>query len=257
MDFLIQEDNMDIERNLVLEQLRKWSLLHDYDVAPLSDVDKYKEKGLIPVGTIEFVSGYLKSAYGIEQENPIEVPKYLRTDEFLKRDYKIMEWNELPKTGRYFLKDVSQLKNFGQVIDTNFYDMNKLFNYEKKHEFDGTLVLPKSHLYLSSSLFDIEAEYRVYVIKHEIEAISCYDGDCTLVPDMDLIKKAVRLISQNEEYLMSYTLDIMVGVKGTAIIEVHNFTSVGVYHTLWGSNLLNAYSDGIQYLIDDNHKLER
>lgn len=48
----------------------------------------------------------------------------------------------------------------------------------------------------------------------------------------------------------------MVGKKSTALIEVHNFTSCGLYSTLWGNNLLTAYKDGIKYLKKDNHKLE-
>ena len=46
------------------------------------------------------------------------------------------------------------------------------------------------------------------------------------------------------------------GKEGTAIIEVHNFTSVGLYTTLWGTDLLYAYRDGIDYLVNDNKIIE-
>ena len=77
-----------------------------------------------------------------------------------------------------------------------------------------------------------------------------------MLPDIDLIKKAVCLINVNEKWLNSYTIDVMVGKPGTALIEVHNFASVGLYATLWGDNLLWAYKDGIDYLINDNHGLK-
>jgi hypothetical protein len=44
----------------------------------------------------------------------------------------------------------------------------------------------------------------------------------------------------------------MVGKEGTAIIEIHNFTSIGLYTTIWGNELLYAYRDGIDYLLNDN-----
>ena len=36
----------------------------------------------------------------------------------------------------------------------------------------------------------------------------------------------------------------------------HNFVSVGLYGTLWGNNLIYAYKDGIDYVINDNKELK-
>ena len=44
-------------------------------------------KDAIPLGTIEFTENYFKIFYGIEKENPIEIPPILRTYEFLKQKY--------------------------------------------------------------------------------------------------------------------------------------------------------------------------
>ena len=69
--------------------------------------------------------------------------------------------------------------------------------------------------------------------------------------------KSIRLIENIlQEYLKSYTIDVAVTSKGTCILEVHNFTSCGLYSTIWGSGLIYAYKDGIDYLRNDNHKLE-
>ena len=46
-------------------------------------------------------------------------------------------------------------------------------------------------------------------------------GPLEYLPDINLIKKAISLINQNEKYLKSYTIDIMVGEFGTALIEIH------------------------------------
>ena len=190
--------------------------------------------------------------HGITRENPIEIPEYLRTDEFLKRDYKIVTWDKIPRTGKFFLKDVSELKSFGNEINATYTDIDNLFNYVTKSKYDSSLVLSKEHYYQVSELFNIQSEYRVYIIDGKIEAISNYNGDVTILPDIHLINKAVGIINKNEEWLKSYTIDVMVGPKGTALIEVHNFASVGLYNTLWGDNLLYAYRQGIDYLINDN-----
>ena len=120
----------------------------------------------------------------IEKENPIEIPKYLRTEEFLKREYNIVTWDNIPENGRYFIKDVSELKSFGQVIDTRYSDIKSWFE-KSEHEFSTNLVLDKDHLFQVSTLFDIRSEYRVYVIDGKVEAICNYNGDPTLLPDIE------------------------------------------------------------------------
>jgi hypothetical protein len=254
--FLVQhtKNELELEEQIILSKLKSAKYNHEFEQLTLEEIKTFNDEGFVPVGTIEFISTYLKNVYGIERENPIEIPKYLRTDEFLKRDYYFTTWDKLPREGVYFLKDASILKKYSGVIRSEYFIDDTLF--EEPAEHDVSLRLSKDSIYLVSSVFDIKSEYRVYVISGEIENVSYYNGDATLFPDMTLVKKAVSLINMNEKWLKSYTLDIMVGDKGTAIIEVHNFTSVGLYSNIWGNSLLYAYKDGIDYLINDNHKLE-
>lgn len=249
-------DSLDLEYYIIENLLKKNKYLHDYEITDEKSLMDIASKDDIPIGNIGFVMKWLNETHGIVKENPIEIPKYLRTEEFLKRNYRIVTWEDIPRQGKFFLKDVSELKSFGDIINATYTDVDELFNYVPRGTFDPTLVLDKSHLFQVSSQFNIKSEYRVYVINGEIENIGHYNGDCTLLPDIDLIKKAVGLINLNEKWLKSYTLDIMVGPQGTAIIEIHNFASVGLYSNQWGSNLLYAYKQGIDYLINDNHEIE-
>ena len=180
----------------------------------------------------------------------------MRTDEFLKRDYRIVDYTQVPWSGQFFLKDVSSLKEFGQVINATYMDMNDLFNHVKTGEFDSTLVLDKTHLFQVSSIFNYKAEYRVYIIGGVVENICLYNGSPLYQPDINLIQKVVNLVTLHEKWLISYTIDVMVGKEGTAIVEIHNFASVGLYSTQWGSELPYAYIDGINYLRNDNKLLE-
>lgn len=253
--FLLQTgaSGLELEEYLVEKELKSQRVLHDYQKTSLENVQSVAGNGLIPIGTIQFVTECLRP-FGFDKMNPIEVPEYLRTEEFLKREHNIVPWDKIPSTGSFFLKDVSELKSFGSVVNTLYDSVHDWFTYEKKSPLDTTLVLDKSHLFQVSELFPVLSEYRVYVFQGEIEAVLNYNGDVTLFPDMELVKKAVRMINGNERWLKSYTIDVMVGNRGTAIIEVHNFASVGLYGTLWGNNLLYAYRDGIDYLKNDNRK---
>ncbi len=255
--YILQTDSngLDIEYYLIKEQLKRGKYVFKYKEIDTNSLMHIAEKGDIPIGDIEFVSKYLKEAYGIEKENPIEIPKYLRTEEFLKRKYDIVTWDKIPDKGNWFIKDVSELKSFGQVINCTYSDVKSWFK-KPEYKYSNNLVLDKNHLFQVSEVFDIKSEYRVYVLDGCIEAISNYNGDCTLLPDIGLIKKAVSLIYLKEKWLKSYTIDVMVGPRGTALIEIHNFASVGLYNTLWGSNLIYAYRDGIDYLINDNKPIE-
>lgn len=189
-EFLLQkeDDTLEIEEIIIEELLMNNKYLHKYSTCTLKDIDETTNDKMIPVGTIDFVTKYMRK-----------------------------------------------------------------FNYVPKGKFDPTLVLSKEHMYQVSSLLHIQTEYRVYVIDNEIVAIANYEGSPLNTPDIKLIQKAISLIQYNKKWLKSYTIDIAVSRFGTALLEINNFTSIGLYHASWGSELLYAYVDGINYLKNDNN----
>lgn len=245
--FLLQTDAMEIEEKIAKEQLDRTKLVHSYRECTLSDLDSVKEKDFNPIGTIQFVEKYL----GIT-ETPIEIPKYLQTEEFLKREYKIVKGKDLPRRGRYFVKNASKLKDFSVNADMEYFLYDEMIDYKPKSEFDNTLCIKSTDNFVVSEDVKILSEYRLYVFNNVIVAISHYNGNPLLFPDTKLLEKVVMLISYHEKYLKSYTIDVMITKKGTSLIEIHNFTSVGFYTTLFGTDLLYAYKDGIDYLRKDN-----
>ena len=269
MKFLIEKDYTDVEYGIILKILNRTKLLHEYEIVDNSffyDIDengkktlkenideKYKE--YIPIGTILFVNNYFKLLYGIEQQNPIEIPKNLRMPEFLKRNYEVVKAENLPRIGRKFIKDVSELKNFSYDGELEYFLVDEVF-LPKKNEFDNTLRIDKDHLFEVSDSVNILSEYRIYIIGGEIVNISNYNGDTTIFPDINLIKKANNLYSLQKDYPKSYSFDVMVTNAGTSIIEVHTFSSLGLYHNLWGNDLLYAYKDAKDYTIKYNTKIE-
>lgn len=102
--FILQKDfissDSEIELMIIKDLLKLEKFLYDYIELSKDELSDYKDSEKIPVGTIDFVETYLKNTVkGFYRENPIEIPKYLRTDEFLKRDYKIVEYKDIPTRG--------------------------------------------------------------------------------------------------------------------------------------------------------------
>lgn len=222
----------------------------------LNSEKKYKNKNefakelhdAIPLGTIDFVTAYLNIFKGIEQMNPIEIPKCLRTDEFLKRKYMIVSGKDVPQKGSFFIKNVSKLKTFSYLGEIR--DMNNDFD-----ETIGQKPINKDTLYQVSEIINIKSEYRVYVVGGEVYAIAYYDGDALLFPDTKLIQKANLIYSMQKDYPKSYTMDVAISDRGTSILEIHPMFSCGIYQTVLGPDFLYAYRDSMNYLINHNTKL--
>jgi hypothetical protein len=195
-----------------------------------------------PVGSIQFVEYWLNH-YHNKSMQPIEVPQALRTEEFLKRDYKILTKDKIPHHGRYFIKNVSRSKSGSFLGDA------EKWHIAYKGDYDGNSI------FSVSPEINILSEWRVYVIDGDIENISNYDGNTLIFPDIKLVNKMVELFKSTGQAPNSFSIDVAVTDKGTAILEIHPFASLGLYHTIWGSNLIKAYVDGIEWYKSTNYKL--
>ena len=269
MFFLIQEENneLSLDNIILLDLIKEEKYLHNYEIIKNDDffdrnennekILKKKERfpikyqEAIPLGTIEFTQNYFKIFYEIEKENPIEIPPILRTDEFLKRKYSIVTYNEIPKEGYYFIKDVSQLKVFSYDGDMRFFVRD-----DEKYKSKYSLTLNKKHLYQVSEHVKILSEYRIFVINNEIYSINNYDGDVCLFPDIILIKKAITLWSFQPNCPKSYSLDVAITPQGTMILECHILFSTGIYSIIQGTKLLWGYQDAKDYLVNYNTQIE-
>ena len=179
------------------------------------DFDPLLEKA-IAIGEIDFVEKFLRIFHGIEHEISIEIPPCLRQERFLKRKYSIVPVWEIPRKGNYFIKDATQQKVFTYKGDLESFLYDEMFE-PKSSEFDNSLRLDYEHLYQVSEIVSVLAEYRVYVLNRKVETISHFSGDPFRLPDVDLIKEAVDLYNQQLDCPGSYSLDVMITPKGTAI----------------------------------------
>lgn len=271
MFFLIQKEheNLSLDNRILFELIQQEKYLHTYKMIDNKEffyINENEEQQLrkkntfpmeyqnaIPLGTIEFTQNYFKIFYGIEKENPIEIPLILRTEEFLKRKYSIISSDKIPKNGYFFIKDVSQLKVFSYTGDMGLFMYNEIFDKPKKNDY--SLHLNKKHLYQVSEVVKILSEYRIFVINNEIYSIDNYDGDVRLFPDIKLIEKAISLWSTQKNCPKSYSLDVAITPHGTIILECHILFSTGIYSTVQGTKFLWGYQDAKDYLVNYNTQL--
>lgn len=254
--WLQKEYENDIDVMILRNELDKQRYMHSYNYCSLESLlndfggfitDAYETKRpLIPVGSLEYVSAFLKKFHNIENMNPIEVPDCLRQDEFLKRKYSIVNKKYLPKQGYFFIKYVSQLKVFSH---TGL--IERLFDSEFNNDF------LKDGLYQVSEVVEIISEYRCFIHDDELIAMNYYDGNCTVLPDMKTIQKAILTYMLDKYRPKAYTMDIaVIKDRGTAIIEIHPWVSVGLYGYMFGSSLPYCYRDGFNWYIDCNKSIK-
>lgn len=250
MRFVIQNiDNVLDEESFYLKKLLTTSVMrfsNTFCEISINEIDSFDWDfpNDIPVGSLQFVGRYLEKRGLSRLMKPIEIPKFLQTEEFLGRKYEVLHWRDLPESGSYFVKDVSVLKSW----TPNVFLMS-LF----KEMMSGASEGYDEHYYSVQSKLDIVSEYRVLVCQDGIVGVQFYDGtDILKFPDGDIIKKIINQIVYHRDVLKellptSYTLDVCVDKRGrTLLIEMHNFVSCGTYG-FSGDDLIYMYRDGIDF----------
>ena len=265
MHFFLQSDKFTLDKEIldlkyVLSNFGN-QYIHDVDEITISDIKvaKFGQGVNIPVGTLDFVGAYLDNIKGSSYMKPLEIPDFLQKEVYLKRKYRICKFKDLPKTGIYFIKDASFLKNW----DAKPFLMQTLNNDIPKLQDDW-----EEHDYVCSEVIDtILAEYRILVHEDEVVGVQYYSGikkynrvgiaidtfktsGVLSFPDEKIISSIVNDIrnfrNQGGIFPMSYTLDVAVTPDSTVLLEVHNFVSCGTYG-FCGKELIYMYRNGIEF----------
>ena len=184
---------------------------------------------VVPIGSVEFVHRYMKMK-GLDIPNPLNVPEELRKSEFLKRDVFESSLDELDWNRSWFIKPVSDIKKFTGFVAKDL-ESAKLFEPNIKDD----------EILFVSDPINIVSEYRCIIHKNELQAIQYYQGEFTIFPNVDMIKK---IISDYKDSPPTYTLDLGITEKGeTIIVELHHFYSCGLYGFNDWYNLPKMFSD--------------
>lgn len=220
---------------------------------PLKSAEEFPEEytKAIAIGEISFVEKFLKVFHNIEHENAIEIPPCLREESFLKRKYSIVPVWKIPRTGYYFIKDATQQKVFSYKGALEIFIMDEMFE-AKTSEYDYSLRFNYEHFYQISEIVNVLAEYRAYILDRKLETISHFAGDPYQVLDIELVNEAISIYNKQKDCPGSYSIDLMITPRGTAITEIHNFMCLGLYNVNWDESLLYAFRDGWKYVLEHN-----
>lgn len=256
MEFWLQKCNgeLEIDTRILRDELDRQKFVHQYKILDMDEMDDMIRNlsvesalRIIPVGSLEFVGKFLKRVHGVERMEPVEVPEMLRKADFLKRHYAIVEADDVPRAGRFFVKDASVLKAFSYAG-----------NLEHLTEEERKKYIRPERRYQVSEMVDIVSEYRCFVHDDRLVAVNYYGGDCSVFPDANIIRSMIGTYMLDDSRPAAYTLDVAVlKNRGTAILEVHPWVSVGLYGYMFGSELPYCYRDGFRYYVEKGKKTQK
>jgi len=169
-----------------------------------------EDKDFIPIGSVEFVTAFLKRFHNLEPK-PWNIPESLLSEKFTKR--KVINGTKEDVKGHKFVKSNDKIKGFTELKD---------FGLKNK--------LPEGNYQISDEI-NIDSEYRCFIYRGELVGLKHYSGDFTLFPDMGQI---FAMIKEFKDAPIAYTLDVGINNEfppksETFVIEVHDFFSCGLY----------------------------
>lgn len=157
--------------------------------------------GFIPIGSVEFVSNYLKEFYNFVPK-PINIPPELMDKKWTGRN--VINGCETDIKGEKFVKSNEKIKSFTEICSE----------------------APKGQ-YQISDIIEIESEWRAFIYNKKLVGLSNYSGDFTIFPD---VKKINEMIDNYTSQPPAFTLDVAITPNNeTVIIEIHDFFSCGLY----------------------------
>ena len=182
----------------------------------IKDPDRY-----VPVGTVEFVAGYLKSFYPEAERalEPLNVPVCL-----------------FPYAGRKIAnicqrEDFEPFKRLSGIYCKSLDEIKSGFNGPKYAPTGSISDWYESKDFIHcqvAELIDITSEWRVFVFNGEIQHIANYSGECMAFPDGETIRNMVEAYGNKAP--KAWTLDVAVTPEGkTVVLECHRFFSCGLY----------------------------
>jgi hypothetical protein len=213
--------------------------------------DMSDDKDHIPVGSVQFVEHYLRTAYGIEYEM-INIEGLTRRnltyithnsdvsyqyDPYAKGNRETIEISNYDKDGKrclteiitpkIFRKDVSKLKSTVEFINVSDISISTdiVADDEKK------LIYPEEKKVLVSDFIDITSEYRCFVHNNVLVGLQWYNGSFRVFPDVYYIDQTVNRINTTNMFpLGTYSFDVAVLKDGSCdLLEIHDFFSLGLY----------------------------
>jgi len=163
---------------------------------------------LVPIGSLEWVEGWLQQAWGRSLPAPIYIPDTLRLPHYLHRTVRRIAGPSAPCDAPVFVKSAARYKGVDPIITQR---LDQLAPGE----------------YWIADVVDFVTEWRGFVYRGRLVGLHYYSGDFTVMPDVAVIRS---MIADYTDAPDAFTLDVGVLASGeTALVEVHPLVSCGFY----------------------------
>lgn len=203
MKFLIQTIDDKIKHDFsftLLESIEFHKWLRNENIEVCFTGNKI-QKDYIPIGSVEFVTQYIKSYYGL-QIFPKNIPTELLDEKWTGRN--VFNGTEKDILSEKFVKSNDKIKSYTEICKT-----------------------APSGNYQISDIIDIKSEWRAFVYNNKLVGLQNYSGEFDIFPNVNKIKEMISVYNSQP---VAYTLDVAITEgNDTVIIEVHDFFSCGLY----------------------------
>ncbi len=177
----------------------------------------------IPIGTKEFILYGLKNnwpnIYGTQQDYSYSFFSKYFLSEMLNSDFICKPFQSLNLTNKAWVREDDGYGSFkGQIVTTDTYNLQK----------------PLSQLFVTASLKEIAAEYRIFVINNQVISSSCYmlGGNFTLFNTDDetvLMSYAQKVVDQSKFPLETFVMDVAIHNYLYKVLEINCVNCSGWY----------------------------
>lgn len=121
----------------------------------------------------------------------------------------------IQETGEsYFIKPSRSLKKFPGIVT--------------RDKCDPRLPVGDSHYVYVSSVIDFETEWRAYIVDGEVEYLSHYNGNPSIIPRVKVISEVASMLKERHG-MRFYGMDVGVVEGQTLVVEVNEGFSLGLY----------------------------
>lgn len=203
MKFLIQTFNGKVKHDFsftLLESIEYQNWLRNDNSFEVCFTDKLTIPNCIPIGSVEFVTDYIKEYYGLTP-NPKNIPFELMDKKWTGRT--VFNGTEKDIISAKFVKSNDKIKSFTEICNSA-----PMGNYQ------------------ISDLIEIDSEWRAFVFEGKLVGLQNYSGEFDIFPDVNKIKAMIHTYKTQP---IAFTLDVAISNNDTMVIEVHDFFSCGLY----------------------------
>lgn len=189
---------------------------------------KQIDRWVLPLGDETFVMGSIPAMHGAMKQLGIPIPPPNDYPASLQAFLHRRVWRSTLRTLEERIWEGAAPPLFAKPAERKKAFTGRVFTARDDLRFLGKSS--RRQRIWCSEVVDWQAEFRVYVVDHQVVAMLHYDGDPSRQIDPAVVEEAVRTYARSGEAPAGYALDFGLLASGkTALVEANDGYSLGVY----------------------------